>query len=203
MHRFSHIRSGHGNTFNLQVGNIFNFYLGQASSPSSTAGAISRIPNSHLDPGSYTSTSRDDDRSSERWSMSRDDDRSSERWSMSRVAGRSERWFMSRDDDSSERSKFSRLKGEVNELRNLMEAFLETQTRSEANSGRPNGTRELHTAVSSNHCVVCRDEVSNSVIYNCGHMCICQACGNQLKNRNSTCPVCRAPIRDIIRVYSP
>ena len=33
MHRFSHIRSGHGNTFNLQVGNIFNFYLGQASSP--------------------------------------------------------------------------------------------------------------------------------------------------------------------------
>ncbi|XP_078310194.1 uncharacterized protein LOC111136285 isoform X2 [Crassostrea virginica] len=185
MHRFSHIRSGHGNTFNLQVGNIFNFYLGQASSPSSTAGAISRIPNSHLDPGSYTSTSRDDDRSSERWSMSRDDDRSSERWSMSRVA------------------EFSRLKGEVNELRNLMEAFLETQTRSEANSGRPNGTRELHTAVSSNHCVVCRDEVSNSVIYNCGHMCICQACGNQLKNRNSTCPVCRAPIRDIIRVYSP
>nr|XP_022344499.1 E3 ubiquitin-protein ligase NEURL1-like isoform X2 [Crassostrea virginica]XP_022344500.1 E3 ubiquitin-protein ligase NEURL1-like isoform X2 [Crassostrea virginica] len=102
---------------------------------------------------------------------------------------------------SSGTSEFSRLNDEVNELRNLMEAFLETQAGSGANSGRTNGTRELDTAASSNHCVVCRDEVSNSVIYNCGHMCICQACGIQLKNRNSTCPVCRTPIRDIIRVY--
>nr|XP_022342739.1 E3 ubiquitin-protein ligase NEURL1B-like [Crassostrea virginica] len=187
MRRFPHSWSGQGNTFNLQVGHTFNFYFGQASSPSNAPRAISGITNTHLDPGSYTSRPRDDDRS-ERLSMSRGDDRS-------------ERWSMSRDDDSSERSKFSRLNNEVNELRNLMEAFLETQAGSGANSGRTNGTRELDTAASSNHCVVCRDEVSNSVIYNCGHMCICQACGIQLKNRNSTCPVCRAPIRDIIRVY--
>ncbi|XP_078310199.1 E3 ubiquitin-protein ligase TRIM69-like isoform X3 [Crassostrea virginica] len=55
MHRFSHSRSGQGNTYNLHVGNTFNFYFGQTSSPSNTARAISRIPNSHLDPGSYTS----------------------------------------------------------------------------------------------------------------------------------------------------
>ena len=51
------------------------------------------------------------------------------------------------------------------------------------------------------HCLICLDATADTVLYQCGHLCMCYTCGLQLKNRGSNCPVCRAPIKDIMRVF--
>ncbi|KAK2151649.1 hypothetical protein LSH36_356g06010 [Paralvinella palmiformis] len=51
------------------------------------------------------------------------------------------------------------------------------------------------------NCVICLDKEVDSVLYKCGHMCLCYSCGMHLKARGAHCPLCRAPIRDIIRTY--
>ena len=55
--------------------------------------------------------------------------------------------------------------------------------------------------VNDTHCLICLDNHSDSVLYQCGHMCVCYPCGRHLMDRGAKCPVCRAPIRDIIRAY--
>jgi len=51
-------------------------------------------------------------------------------------------------------------------------------------------------------CIICLDKSIDSVLYQCGHMCVCMTCGLNLRRQNNNCPVCRAPIKDIIRAYS-
>lgn len=58
-----------------------------------------------------------------------------------------------------------------------------------------------NTPVNDDNCLICLDGRCDSVLYQCGHMCVCYPCGLQLRARGSNCPVCRAPIRDIIRAY--
>ncbi|KAL5022466.1 hypothetical protein ScPMuIL_001621 [Solemya velum] len=55
--------------------------------------------------------------------------------------------------------------------------------------------------INDTHCLICLDNFSDSVLYQCGHMCVCYPCGRHLISRNAKCPVCRAPIKDIIRAY--
>ena len=55
--------------------------------------------------------------------------------------------------------------------------------------------------VSDTHCLICLEQHSDCVLYQCGHMCVCYACGRDLISRNLGCPVCRAPIKDVIRAY--
>ena len=50
-------------------------------------------------------------------------------------------------------------------------------------------------------CVVCTQNKIDSVVYRCGHMCVCQPCGYELIGGNHKCPMCRTPITDIVRVY--
>ncbi|KAK7494703.1 hypothetical protein BaRGS_00014101 [Batillaria attramentaria] len=58
------------------------------------------------------------------------------------------------------------------------------------------------TPVNDTHCLICLENHSDSVLYQCGHMCVCFTCGKNLITRgNGKCPVCRAPIKDIIRAY--
>ena len=55
--------------------------------------------------------------------------------------------------------------------------------------------------VDDSNCIICLDRNADTVIYQCGHLCVCYGCGMMLKQRNAKCPVCRAPIRDIIRAF--
>ncbi|KAK7109437.1 uncharacterized protein [Littorina saxatilis] len=58
------------------------------------------------------------------------------------------------------------------------------------------------TPVNDTHCLICLDNHTDSVLYQCGHMCVCFVCGKNLISRgNAKCPVCRAPIKDVIRAY--
>ena len=50
-------------------------------------------------------------------------------------------------------------------------------------------------------CVICTETQVDSVFYMCGHMCACFVCSMSLKQKGHNCPVCRAPIVDIVRVY--
>uniref|UniRef100_UPI00398ED916 E3 ubiquitin-protein ligase NEURL3-like n=1 Tax=Pristiophorus japonicus TaxID=55135 RepID=UPI00398ED916 len=50
-------------------------------------------------------------------------------------------------------------------------------------------------------CIVCCSCRVDSVIYRCGHMCVCYGCGQKLVSSNSKCPICRQPIKEIIKTY--
>lgn len=51
------------------------------------------------------------------------------------------------------------------------------------------------------NCVICTEDKIDSVIYSCGHMISCFKCSMNLKQKGHNCPVCRAPIKDVLRTY--
>jgi hypothetical protein len=51
-------------------------------------------------------------------------------------------------------------------------------------------------------CVVCFDAPKDHIIVPCGHQCVCARCAGQLtKTRTPTCPVCREPIIQTMKVF--
>lgn len=54
-----------------------------------------------------------------------------------------------------------------------------------------------------NECSVCYERSIDSVLYMCGHMCMCYPCAIQqwCGKGGGHCPLCRATIRDVIRIY--
>jgi protein neuralized len=52
-------------------------------------------------------------------------------------------------------------------------------------------------------CTICYEQQIDSVLYMCGHMCMCYRCAvQQWRGKGGgQCPMCRAPIRDVIRTY--
>jgi hypothetical protein len=53
----------------------------------------------------------------------------------------------------------------------------------------------------SGTCIVCLESRVDAMLYSCGHMCSCAMCGRHLVASGQSCPICRAPIRDVVRVY--
>ena len=55
----------------------------------------------------------------------------------------------------------------------------------------------------SNECIVCYEAPINTVLYMCGHMCMCYECAVKQWRApgGGQCPICRANIRDVIRTY--
>lgn len=63
---------------------------------------------------------------------------------------------------------------------------------------------ELPPAGKNGECTICFDQEVDTVIYTCGHMCLCSDCGQKLKRQiNACCPICRRPIKDVIKTYRP
>ncbi|CRL00620.1 CLUMA_CG013880, isoform A [Clunio marinus] len=53
-------------------------------------------------------------------------------------------------------------------------------------------------------CTICYENPIDSVLYMCGHMCMCYDCAMKHWRggiNGGACPLCRAPIRDVIRTY--
>uniref|UniRef100_A0A0L8HWM1 RING-type domain-containing protein n=1 Tax=Octopus bimaculoides TaxID=37653 RepID=A0A0L8HWM1_OCTBM len=54
----------------------------------------------------------------------------------------------------------------------------------------------------SNECNVCYERPINSVLYTCGHMCMCFECALAVKQeRGALCPICRQEIKDVIKTF--
>uniref|UniRef100_A0AAV2JJA4 RING-type domain-containing protein n=1 Tax=Knipowitschia caucasica TaxID=637954 RepID=A0AAV2JJA4_KNICA len=54
----------------------------------------------------------------------------------------------------------------------------------------------------SDECTICYENEVDTVLYSCGHMCLCYQCGLKLKKMsNACCPICRRTIKDIIKTY--
>jgi hypothetical protein len=76
---------------------------------------------------------------------------------------------------------------------------LETQ-QVQAELGSGSGTPQ--PGAEETMCVVCFDAPKDHLIVPCKHLCVCEACAEQLTNtRTPTCPVCRGPIRETMKVF--
>ena len=58
-----------------------------------------------------------------------------------------------------------------------------------------------HRGRSLGACVVCCEAEVNTVFYKCGHLCTCARCAHNLRSRRASCPICRAPIREVIQAF--
>jgi len=54
---------------------------------------------------------------------------------------------------------------------------------------------------SEGQCVVCQAALAICVCVPCGHMALCPPCGQKIRESGQKCPLCRAHIREVIRVY--
>ncbi|XP_075222418.1 E3 ubiquitin-protein ligase neur isoform X3 [Lycorma delicatula] len=59
------------------------------------------------------------------------------------------------------------------------------------------------SAPAGSECSICYERAIDSVLYMCGHMCMCYECAvQQWRGKGGGhCPLCRAVIRDVIRTY--
>ena len=47
-------------------------------------------------------------------------------------------------------------------------------------------------------CLICLCEEKNTIVMPCAHLCVCRECGQSLKEKKFTCPVCRGEIGSLI-----
>lgn len=62
-------------------------------------------------------------------------------------------------------------------------------------------TSAMVTRPASQTCILCLENDADAVLYRCGHRCACLRCAHFLRYEKKPCPLCRAPIDDVIRVY--
>ena len=100
------------------------------------------------------------------------------------------------------------LAGEVRELQTTLRGLLEAQLELQrvvhlelAAAVRPGGAPTAR--LSPGRCIICCEDgaPADTAFYRCGHTVSCAECALTLMQRQAPCPICRAEIRDVLRVY--
>ena len=66
----------------------------------------------------------------------------------------------------------------------------------------PVDSKEGCSSGASSSCVICLDAPVEGACIPCGHMAGCMSCLNEVKGKKWGCPVCRANIDQVIRLYA-
>ncbi|KAK5774891.1 uncharacterized protein LOC108477804 [Gossypium arboreum] len=103
------------------------------------------------------------------------------------------------------RGHIEQLHSEISELRKSVMTCMDMQMKwqhyslnREVHSVEGEGKNSADRTPWKRSCCICYEMQVDSLLYRCGHMCTCLKCGNELQWRSGKCPICRAPILDVV-----
>lgn len=106
------------------------------------------------------------------------------------------------------RGQMKQLQREMSELRKSIKSCMDMQVtlqdsmKQEMSSVRGDAARSVDKIPRKGNCSICYEKQVDSLLYRCGHMCACLKCAHELQWSSGKCPICRAPIVDVVRVYT-
>lgn len=101
------------------------------------------------------------------------------------------------------RGQMEQLNLEMAELRKSLQStkMQHSNPQEEVRSVNVMANNSLVGAPKRRTCCICYEMQVDSLLYRCGHMCTCLKCAHELQWSTGKCPICRAPIDDVVRAY--
>lgn len=100
------------------------------------------------------------------------------------------------------------LESHKQQVKNLEQQLIQLQQQTANDSNNPKDTKDslpeinaVNTFQDDKTCVVCMDNDKNHVIVPCGHACLCGECADLFKNSEQKCPLCKADIMTITKIF--